>query len=374
LTGLRGIHLLFYIVLFTAALAAAGERSPVVDVFDQPVCKVNTETISKRQVEQEMGDVAALLYMRRREWEAAGVWNAEFERKWFEQYGPAFSDAMRRLIRERLMLQQAITDKVPVDEKDLEKRVEEKMTELRGRGEAGPSGYTAIEVRKLLRENMLLNHFRTRFYSPIDNPQRQDVQRFYQENIGRYQRKAGVKVRLIRINRFATDKFTGKPVVRADARDVAEKLRQDVADYGASFAEVAKASSDDAESRPRGGLLMLSARDPFFSPRDYNKPLAAALRGLKAGEVTKVFELDESSWAIALLEDEREAGPAPLEGAVYEDIYKQLLDQKTRKQEDEWLHKTLAKAYVVQIREGKEEPLPMTFFFPDEVPAGTPGR
>ncbi|HYF48866.1 MAG TPA: peptidylprolyl isomerase, partial [Planctomycetota bacterium] len=182
----------------------------------------------------------------------------------------------------------------------------------------------------------------------------------------KYQRKAGVKVRIIRVDRVVVNRFTGKASVRDNALELAEEMRKDIVEYGGDFKEMARERSDDLESRARSGLIQLDPKDPYIDADAYNAQLAGAIKGLKVGEVSKVFEFGKSSWAFALLEDRREAGPAPLEGELFDEIYAELLERKTRKQEDEWFRKTLAKSLVVHVIEGKPKELPIEFFFPDE--------
>jgi hypothetical protein len=362
------------VLALLASLALQAEEPQVFDLDNEVVCRVNTEAVSKRQVEERMEEVAIRLNEFRKQQEKAGLWNKETEDKWNEMYIPEFRNALRRVVKERMMLQYGKIEKTPIDERAYEKRVKETVDRLKGAGVFGvkEKGYTLGEVQKRVRENMLLDNFRYQFSDVLQQPSRPEVQRFYEENIRRYQRKAGVKVRIIRIDRFLTNKLTGKQTVREDSHELAEKLREDIIQFGASFKEVARVHSDDEESKKRDGLIQIDPKDEYIDIESYNRQIADSIRGLKPGELSKVFELLQTSWAFVMLEGKRESGPAPLEGDLFEEIYVTLSRQKTQKKEDEWFRKALSKSLVVHVVDAVPKTLPIEFFFPDDKVAELP--
>lgn len=363
-------HVLLIAALLAAPAFCGEEPAPrPFDLNDEVVCRVNTEAISKRQVEERMEEIAYRLYAWRKSQEDAGQWTPDAEKKFNELYIPPFRDALRRVVRERLMLQYYKIEKVPFEERAYEKRVNETVERLKKEGLMGSKGFTIADVQKRIKENIQIDTYRYQFANFLDYPTRPEVTKHYKENISRYQRKAGVKVRLIRIDRFVTNKLTNKQTVNSNAFEDATKLRDDIVNFQGNFEQVAKLHNDDEELRSRGGLIVLNPKDPFFEPDGYNAQLANAIKNLKPGEVSAVFELGQTSWALAQLVDRREAGPAPLEGDLYEEIYRSLFQQKTRKKEDEWFRKALSKSLVVQVVDGKYNPLPIGFFFPDETEA-----
>jgi len=366
---MRTCAIFFWVILPLAHLAAqaqAQEEVRQLKLRNEVVCRVNNDAISKLQVEERMGYIPAKIEAMRENLEQAGQLTKENEAKLDDMYRDPFRDALRSVVRDTLLLQSAKSEKVPVDEKTFQKKYHAKLEELRAAGVLGSKGLTPGEVQQRMRENALRDAFRSKFYTVLDQPSRPEVQKYFIENAPKYQRKPGVKVRVIRVDRVVVNRFTGKATVRDNALDVAEEMRKDIVEYGGDFKEMARERSDDTESRARGGLIQLDPKDFYIDADSYNAQLAGAIRGLKVGAVSKVFEFGKSSWAFALLEDRREAGPAPLEGDLYDDIYNELLDRKTRKQEDEWFRKTLEKSLVQHVVEGKGKPLPMEFFFPDE--------
>jgi len=359
-----------YTLLFVALVPAlwGGEAEPrPFDLADEVVCRINIEAISKRQVEERMEEIAIRLYVWRKTQEEAGQWTIDAEKKFNELYIPPFRDALRRVVRERLMLQYAKIEKITIDERAYEKQVRGMVDQLKHQGLMGGKGYTMGEVQKRIRERMVLDSFRYQFANFLDYPTRPEVNKHYETNITRYQRKAGVMVRLIRIDRFVTNKLTNKQTVNPDAFDDATKLREDVVALQGNFEEIARRHNDDEELKTRGGLIVLNPKDPFFDPEGYNPQLANAIRNLQPGEVSKVFELGQTSWAFGQLVQRRESGPAPLEGELYDEIYRTIYSQKTRKKEDDWFRKALSKSLVVHVVEGNPKTLPIDFFFPDDI-------
>jgi len=332
------------------------------------VCKVNTETISKHQVEENMDEIVGKLTALRRQLEANGQWNAQAQKEYEQQYNGAFREALRRVVRQRLMVQYAKAEpNAKVDEQAYQKRLREMLDKLRGQGLLGAKGLTPVEVERRLREGMLVdNWWGGRFGTVLEQPSKREVQKYYQENINRFDRPAGVMVRIVRIDGITTNKLTGQKAVRRDAREVAEKLREDLHSFGGNFAEVAKASSDDEETKVRGGLIMVGKNDPYFNPEGYSAQLANVLRGMEPGQISTVFELGKSSYAFVRLEGRREAGPAPLEGALWDETFKTLLRQKARKQENEWFRKAVSKSLVVKVVNAVPEVIPVDFFFEEE--------
>lgn len=346
----------------------AGEPEPL-ELDNEVVCRINTEAVSKRDVEDRMEEIPFRIRAMRDQLKRNSQLTKEAEDKLDAMYREPFRDALRKIVRDRLMLQHAKIEKVTIDDKRYDQRYQSMVARLRSQGVFGGKGFTAGEVQKRIREQMTLEQFKTRFYNILEQPSRPEVQKHYDDNITKYQRKAGVKVRIIRVDRFVSNKFTGAQSLRENAYELAEEWRKDIAEYGGDFKEIARARSDDPESRARDGLILLDPKDPFIDADAYSAQLGAALRGVEAGNVTKVFEFGKASWAIAQVVERREAGAAPLDGDLYEQIYNELLETKTKKKEDDWFRKTLAKSLVTHVVEGAPKTLALEFFFPDDAPA-----
>ena len=310
-----------------------------------------------------------MLHAKKAEWERAKYWNEKNQKEWYDLYIPPFRDALRQLVREKLMIQASKTEKINVDEKEYDKEYEGQLKRLRELNLLGSKGFTAAEVAKAVRENLTIATYESKFSGLLEQPTRPEVQQYYKDNLARFQRKAGVMVRLIRIDRFVTNTLTKQQTVREDALERAQEVYQNVHDYGADFKEVARMKSDDAETRERGGLILPDIKDPFFDLDTCNPSLAKAIHNLPQTEtITPVFEYLNSSWAVAQVVSRREAGPEPLEGPLYDRIFKELMRSKSSKKSEEWFRKALSTNLVCgSSKNSVWTPKTDELFFPDEV-------
>ena len=360
------------ILALALTLAASGavpafEGDPLI-LDNELVCRVGTEMISKRDVEDRMQPpgISALLRAKKAEWEHNKVWTKENQDQWYQAYIPPFREALRQLVRERLIIQYAKTEKINMDEKEYEKELDGQLKRLRELNMLGSKGFTKADVEKAVRENLTIATYESKFSGVLEQPTRPEIQKFYKDNIARFQRKAGVMVRLIRIDRVTTNNLTKQQTVREDAYERAQEIYQNVHDYNADFTEMARMKSDDTETREHGGLLLPDPKDPFFDLDSCNPKLANAVKDVKAGNVSPVFEYVNNSWAIAKVEERREAGPEPLEGRLYDKIYKELMQSKSSKKSDEWFRKAIKESLIQRFEEGQPVPMTVDFFFPEE--------
>ncbi len=331
-----------------------------IDIWDQRVAIVNTEAISKRDVEERMGEIAMRLQMYKKEKVANKQWNTDAEAEWTRLYVDSFRDALRKIVRERLMMQHFAIEKMTLDDKALQKRQTTYMKMLR---DNGMRGIDVTDISKRVKEAQMLEDFRGKFDNALEYPKKPEVEKYYADHIEKYQRKAGVKIRVIRIDRSVVDKLTGIKKVRENAYEMLQDIRRDIVELGGIFAETAKVKTDDPELKDRGGLVLSANNDPYIIVEEYNKILAAATRNLEKGKVSEIFEYG-NGYAIATVEDRREAGPTPLEGKMYDQIYNEMYESKRVRKEDEWFRATLAKTLVMQIVEGNARPLADRFFLP----------
>ncbi|MEI6234104.1 MAG: peptidylprolyl isomerase [Planctomycetota bacterium] len=351
-------------VLVVLAMVAPAFAADVIkiDIWDQRVAIVNTEAICKRDVEERMGGLAEHLWAFKRKKIEEKSWTPEAEVEWTKLYVEGFRDALRKIVRERLMMQHFTLEKMALDDKNVQKRQAGHLKMLR---DNGVKNIDVVDVGKRIRESMTLEEFRGKFDNAMEYPKKPEVEKYYADNIDKYQRKAGVKIRVIRIDPAYIDKVTGVKVVRDNPYGMLEDIRRDIVNFGASFSEVAKTKTDDVDLKATGGLIINVNKDPYIVVEDYNKVLANATRNLKNGEVSPIFPYG-NGYAIAMVEDRRETGPESLEGKLYDKIFDEMYQSKRIRKEDEWFRKTLAKTLVMQIVEGTARPLPIEFFFPDD--------
>ena len=358
-----------------AGTATCAELPQFLELYNETVCYVNNERISKRDVEERIDfAIMARLYEFRERLMAEGKWNEEAQQKYNELLLPDFRRALKDLVKEKLMLQEARELKVEVDKVDFRKRVDRQLAELKSRGLLGKSRYSTHEVQQRLHEQMLLEEFQGQLVNALDLPNKRDVEGYYKQHLEEYQRPPTVKLRVIKVNRRKTDS-TGKTVLVEDALAQAEGMRKDVAEYGRRFEDLAREKSDDEESRARGGLLAGRDGDSYVDPEQY-RSLAPVVRKLKPGagaeSVSDVFQVDERCWGFVMLEDRRVAGPAPLDGPLYQKIYEQLVREVVVRKETEWFKKALQKSLILD-GQANPKPIPMRFFFPDDPALAEPG-
>lgn len=354
----------FALLMACSLLALCGEPKTIqVQVYDQIVAKVNSESVSKRDVEERMNGVAEKLYLFKNEKTALNQWDKDSETEWTRMYVEHFRPALQAVIRDRLKLQHFELEKMSVDDKDFQKEYNRVLEDLRSNHN---KFFSPADVAKRVRETMKLEEFSGKFNNATELPRRPEVERYYSENMDRYKRRAGVKVRVIRIDQTVADKLTGIKKVRDNPYRVLEEIRRDIVEFGALFSEVARSKTDDPDLKETGGLILNADKDPFIIAEEYNKTLASEIRELKTGEVSRIFTYGTQGYAIAVIEERREAGYVPLEGKLFDQLYREVRQNKSRKKEDEWFRATLAKSLIMQVVEGTAKPLPIDFFFPDD--------
>ncbi len=364
LTGLTGFCIL--------AASASGPQSilasQVLELDNEVVCRVNTDVVSKRDIENRMissgKEVVLKIFMRREQAKSEGRWNEQAQKEFEQLYSPLFIDELRETVKETLMKQEAEHSKeIKVNEQELENEVKRQVAFFQKEGAFGKPGYKTHEIRERTRERLLLKTFRDNLINVLDLPTRPKIQAHYESNIAQYQRKAAAKVRIVQINRLVTD-ASGNLTVREDAREAAERLRKEIMEFGASFEDVARDRSDgEASVKKRGGLLMTKEGDDYIIPEDQTGSLANQIRGTKVKGVSPVFDLNEQTLAFICVEDARPAGPRPLDRALFEEIHKELLDFTAQRREEDWFRAALRRSLIL---DGNGQPLPLALFVPND--------
>jgi parvulin-like peptidyl-prolyl isomerase len=264
------------------------------------------------------------------------------------------------------MLHSAKSEKVEVPKATFERRYEAVLENYRKQGLLNKPGFKLEEIRDRLKDQLLLEEFRDQFINVFDMPKRPEIEKYYKGHLSEFQRGPGLKVRQIRVDSIKINKL-GREERVPDAKEKADELRREIVEYGANFADVARDHSDDSEETKKlGGLIAGTSGDPFISLEGRNAAFVKAVEKLKPGEVSKVFQYGEQSYAFVLLEERREAGPRPLDDPLYDEIYKKLMNQRISKKEDEWFRKAVTTNLIMGIQEGKESKMPLAFFFPDD--------
>lgn len=352
-------------VIHCASCAAGASR--ILELDNEVVCRVNTEVLSKRDIERRMimsgREVVLKIFMRREQQKKEGKWDARAQRQFQQLYGPLFIDELREVVKERLMFQEARESDINVNQNELEGAVKRQVNHLQKQGVFGTPGYNLHDVRKSLSEKLLIKTFRDQLVNVLDLPTRPQIHAYYKENIARYQRKAGAMVRMVRIDRLYKDDL-GRLKIRENARKTTEQLRKEIGEYGAVFADIARDNSDGDEAmKKRGGLIVGKDGSSFIVAEDQSSALAWQIKRTKTGAISPVFELTERSLAFITVEKRRPAGPKPLDQKLYDEINKTMIKEVIRRKENDWFRKALKKSLVLDSNEKK---LPVRFFIPDD--------
>lgn len=364
MTNLRPALLFAALALVRAGSLAAEQGPQTLESYNETVCTVNGEPISKRDVEDRIEPtIMAKLEAFRDRLKAEKRWNQKTEQQFDELYVPEFRRQLRQVVKEKLMLQEAKERNLEADKTEFKKRLDQKLQELRTRGLIGKNGYSQPEVSARVKEQMLLEEFQNVLVGPLDMPNRPDVEKYYAAHQDEFQRPTAVKLRMIRVDRYKTDAAGVRRSVE-NASAVAENLRREVAEMGHSFVDLAKEQTDDLEARPRGGLMVSPDGDEYQDVEGH-RTLAAVVRRLKPGQISDVFTLNEQSWAFVLLEDRRPAGPQPLSSRLFQKILGQLVQDVAKRKEEEWFRKALKNSLIL---DGSPAPrkIPLRLFFPED--------
>lgn len=354
-----------------AAWAACEEKRITLELENETVARVGIESISKREIESRMLNASAAmvrLFALKERLKADNQWTPENEARFEELYIPAFNEELRHAIRERLMLQQAKRERLELERAEFARRLDAVLDLYRKHKLLFTSRNSVEEIRKRLREEMLVEAFRSGLVDYLDAPRRPEIERYYREHPSEFRRGPGYKIRRIRKD-FVKAGPDGREILVPGVLKWVEELREEALRDPANFKELAARHSDDSEEvRKKGGLLEGADGDPYLELDDPESPLARALRGLKPPEgISPVFEMGRGSFAFVMLTDTREPGVRPLDAKLLEKIGKDLMQAKNRSKEDAWFRMALKENLVLSIRGSQESEFPIGFFFPGEL-------
>jgi parvulin-like peptidyl-prolyl isomerase len=322
------------------------------------ICHVNNQKIGKRDVENRIDPlILGRLDDFKRRAIAEDRWNPETRKQYHDLLMPDFRNALRGLVKEKLMLQETKERKLEIDETEYQARLDRFLLQMRTSNAWIKPDFDG--ARAFLREQMLIQAFRNTLVTLADLPNKPQIEKYYAEHQAQYTRPAMVKLRILKVN------AERKESTEKRARDTAQDLWKDVVAFGVNFADLAREKSDDEGTRPRGGLMLGPEGEPFIDP-GLNRILAPVVRKLGTGSVaertSKVFEMD-NGWAFVFLEERRPAGPAGLDSALFDKIRETLVQEVVKQKEKDWFLQALKRSLVLDSR---SKPIPLTFFFHDD--------
>ena len=364
---MRYVLLIGFIALSSFAAHARQASEQLLPLLNETVCYVNDERIAKRDVEREidpmiMGELHAL----RRHMENAGKWDAAAQSEYHEKMMPHFRRELRKLVRQKLMLQEAKEKEIEIDKVKYRQRLEKRIQSLRQHGILGKPGFTFPEIEKQMQEHMRVEAFSHSLVTALDLPNKPQVEKYYKEHRSQYMLPPMVKLRIIKID-MVREEEPGHAGSGKTPLEITEALRKDVITHGINFADLAREKSDDKETRSNGGLILGLGGSHFIDPKQ-NRLLWPKVRRLDTGSIAErtsdVFQMG-AHWAIVFLEERRPAGPAPLDTALVESIQELLTAEVCKAKEKEWFGKALQRSLILD-GSSPPKPIPLTFFFPED--------
>ncbi len=156
----------------------------------------------------------------------------------------------------------------------------------------------------------------------------QKILNYYQEHQTNYLVGEEVRVRMIVLNKPATD--TGGAKERAG--EILRKINE-----GAPFAEMAKSYSESSQAKDGG--------DSGWHQREgLRKELSDAAFSLQAGQRSGVIDLPDSVWLLQV-DERRVARTRPL-SEVRDQIERELRIRESERQEEKWVKRLKEKSFV----------------------------
>jgi len=170
--------------------------------------------------------------------------------------------------------------------KDLDKQVEAKITQARGRFSSEADFTKALrdldmsekDLREYTRRELIITNFVAATIAPKATVGEEEITRFYDLNVDKFRQDEQVRASHILCGVDAKASAEEKK----KAREKAERLRKELAN-GADFATVAKENSTCPSSKKGGDL-------GFFGKGQMVPPFEQAAFALKPGEISDVIE------------------------------------------------------------------------------------
>jgi len=309
------------VAVLAAAFGARGE------IVDQILATVDTEVILQSQLMSEIAPALNALRGTLSDEELAGEANRMLR------------EALEQAIDDRILLRQARLADAQIDEKAVEKQLDETRAQFDSEDAflraLEATGDTVSAFRERLRKRMLaagMAASRMKRFEKEVVVSEADVAQYYQDHKDEFVYPERVRCRTIYME--AGDDPQERAVVKARL----EQLKDEI-EAGADFVELANAYGESPYDE-EGGLI------GWMTRADFNPALENAVFALRDGEVSDVIELP-GGFHLILVEQHQEAGLRTLD-EVRADIEPKLREQRARQRFDEWMAE-LRKQSRVQI-------------------------
>lgn len=231
--------------------------------------------------------------------------------------------ARETVIEQVLVRQEALKDKVPLDQKAVERNLAQVVRRHGGAEKFEEAGFDADEVRADIAARMKVDRLIGKVTASVKQPRPKELAAFYRRNKDRFKTEEEVRAAHI-------VKHIEKGVTEDEARASAEALHQRLSE-GASFEEIADRDSDCPGN---GGDL------GYFSRGKMVKEFEDTVFSMRVGETSGVFQT-VFGFHIARVLDRRPPGLRPFREAQNA-IREQMVQERRTK---------MIEAYVDRLRE-----------------------
>ncbi len=318
------------IFLFVLLLSQAGEVWAGKVVIDKVVALVNEEVITLSQLHQEgkplIRRIAEELKGRARE----------------SQMQITQRQVLEALIFRRLQLQEAVKERVTVEEAEVTKAIEEikEQNGFKSDGELvtalAQENLTLGEFKTKIREQLVVDRLLIRKVRTAVVVTEEEILQYYKANAQEFQQAPAVRLRHIFIRLPDTPSPEDLKLAQARADEVFQKLKG-----GADFAAVAAQYSDGVAAKEGGDLGMIRQGE-------LDAALEAVAFALKPGGVSGSIRTAAGLNIIKV--EERSAPQLPMD-KVRDTIRQKLFAQKYEARLNSYLEELRQKAYI-EVRLG----------------------
>ena len=270
---------------------------------------------------------------------------APLEEELFRQFGrsnPALfqqkvnelrQNALERLIDRQLIIHEFETEGYSIPESVIDDQVQDRIRRQYGdrltlTKTLQARGITYESFRKEIRQKVIVDALTARKVNSVVLVSPFEIERYYQENLGKYQQEDRVRLRMIFLQHQPEDPEA--------AIQLLEEIRVKIID-GASFAEMASIYNDGSR-RDSGGDW------GWVEKSVLREDLAEVAFSLKPKEVSKVVRKEEGYYLMHV-EDQRAAEPQLL-AEVRQEIEKTLLNEERNRLQQQWISTLRKKGFV----------------------------
>lgn len=276
--------------------------------------------------------------------------------------------ALRRLILDQLLHQQADAEKVELTKDDIIAHLKQQgekqkppvsLEQIKKKFEAKGETFDAA-IKRMQKDRRLRHKKLTKLHVEGKiNVTEQDAKDYYDQNQERYHSPEKVRVSHILIEPDTLGQDIDPSQAREKARTEAEELLRQIR-AGADFAKMAQAHSDDFPTVPKAGDVGFIVRG-WWPP-----PFEQAAFKLKPGQISDLVET-ERGYHIIKVTDHEAAKTTSFEQAK-KDIISQLTEQKRRRLITEYINSLMAKAQIVYHDDTLEDPAKTIIRYPERQP------